>query len=128
MNYQQLRISITNSAASTIGTSARLTYGSWMTVQDLLYGLMLPSGNDAALALAQAFGLLLEYQERHRKDRQKLGELAQAHSIDMAIYERDKPLDRLVKLFVAEMNAVVEGLGLADTFLTNPHGLSDPDN
>ena len=30
-----------------------------MSVWDLLHGLMLPSGNDAAVALAETFGLML---------------------------------------------------------------------
>ena len=34
------------------GTSARLKIGQIYTVDQLLYGLMLPSGNDASLALA----------------------------------------------------------------------------
>jgi D-alanyl-D-alanine carboxypeptidase len=35
-----------------IGTSARLQTGDSLTINDLLYGLLLPSGNDAAMALA----------------------------------------------------------------------------
>jgi D-alanyl-D-alanine carboxypeptidase len=35
------------------GTSAGLTYSDILTVYDLLHGLMLPSGNDAAIALAE---------------------------------------------------------------------------
>ncbi len=34
------------------GTSADLFFGEKYTLENLLYGLMLPSGNDAALALA----------------------------------------------------------------------------
>jgi D-alanyl-D-alanine carboxypeptidase (penicillin-binding protein 5/6) len=67
LNYQTVRISVTQQAAATIGTSARLTAGTWMTILDLLYGLMLPSGNDAALLLAQTFGLLLQYADKHKK-------------------------------------------------------------
>jgi len=37
------------------GTSACLKCGDVLTVEDLLYGLMLPSGNDAAFALAVIF-------------------------------------------------------------------------
>lgn len=42
-------------AASMIGTSANLCKGDIVTVYDLLCGLMLPSGNDAATVLAQGF-------------------------------------------------------------------------
>ena len=33
--------------------------GDILTLKDLLYGLMLPSGNDAAIALSKHFGELL---------------------------------------------------------------------
>lgn len=39
-----------------IGTSARLKYGDVLSIWDLLHGLMLPSGNDAAFSLAESFG------------------------------------------------------------------------
>lgn len=44
------RVSVNASIVS--GTSAELDPKEWVTVEDLLYGLMLPSGNDAAMALA----------------------------------------------------------------------------
>lgn len=34
------------------GTTAELEVGDMLTIEDLLYGLMLPSGNDAATVLA----------------------------------------------------------------------------
>jgi D-alanyl-D-alanine carboxypeptidase len=43
------------------GTSANLRGGDRFLVLDLLYGLLLPSGNDAALALAQYFGKFLSF-------------------------------------------------------------------
>ncbi len=42
-------------AAQTSGTSANLKAGEKVTVRDLLHGLMLPSGNDAARAFAEHF-------------------------------------------------------------------------
>jgi D-alanyl-D-alanine carboxypeptidase len=47
-------------AASMIGTSACLLPGQRLTIIDLLYGLMLPSGNDAAMCLAENFSTLLK--------------------------------------------------------------------
>ena len=41
------------------GTSADLVAGDKLTILQLLYGLMLPSGNDAAVCLAQFFGNLI---------------------------------------------------------------------
>ena len=43
---------VTREAARTIGTSAELRIGDQIRLGDLLYGLMLPSGNDAAMAIA----------------------------------------------------------------------------
>lgn len=43
------------------GTSANLRDGDKLLVIDLLFGLLLPSGNDAALALAQYFGKFLSF-------------------------------------------------------------------
>lgn len=46
------------------GTSAELEPKEWLTIEDLLYGLMLPSGNDAAMVLAENFGAFLYYDEQ----------------------------------------------------------------
>lgn len=43
------------------GTSANLKIGDELLAIDLLYGLLLPSGNDAGVALAQYFGKFLSY-------------------------------------------------------------------
>lgn len=42
-----------------IGTTANLKENTWISIEDLLYGTMLPSGNDAAYTLAEYFGYLL---------------------------------------------------------------------
>jgi D-alanyl-D-alanine carboxypeptidase len=42
-----------------LGTSARLCYSDVCTVYDLLHGLMLPSGNDAAIALGEWGGKII---------------------------------------------------------------------
>ena len=42
-----------------IGTSATLRHNDKILLKDIFYGLMLPSGNDAAWALAEFFGLQL---------------------------------------------------------------------
>lgn len=43
------------------GTSANLRRGDRLLIIDLLYGMLLPSGNDAALALAQYLGKFLSF-------------------------------------------------------------------
>jgi len=49
-------ITVSAIASDIRGTSAHLETGDTLSIDQLLYGLMLPSGNDAAFALAQYFG------------------------------------------------------------------------
>ena len=49
-------VKVSKNASNVTGTSAGLVEGDCITVRDLLYGLMLPSGNDAAWALAEYCG------------------------------------------------------------------------
>jgi len=52
INPKKCYFRVTLSAATTRGTTANLENGEWITIEDLLHGLMLPSGNDAATVLA----------------------------------------------------------------------------
>src|SRR2546422_526539 len=45
-----------NEVAQHDGSSAKLHLGDQLTLKDLLYALMLPSGDDAAIAIADAVG------------------------------------------------------------------------
>lgn len=74
---------------------AQLVAGDTLTVRDLLVGLLVPSGNDAALALARQVG----------------SDLPGAGDAD--------PVGR----FVAEMNRLVADRGLQDTHFSNPSGI-----
>lgn len=78
-------------------SSAFLALDSRLTVEDLVRGLLLPSGNDAALVLAAAAG------------RELAG--------DRKITAREA-----VALFVEEMNRAAEALGMDGTHFENPHG------
>lgn len=49
-------IKVSSSAAGVEGSSMYLEAGETMTLKELLYGLMLSSGNDAAVAIAEYFG------------------------------------------------------------------------
>lgn len=49
-------VEVSPMAAETQGTTAELAPGDQLSVWDMLHGLMLPSGNDAAMALAEHFG------------------------------------------------------------------------
>lgn len=69
-------IEISCEASNVIGTSADLQEGDTLTINQLLYGLMLPSGNDAAHCLAEYFGAILkkDAEEREEKDKKEEAE------------------------------------------------------
>lgn len=52
MLYKDLMVRVSSTASALNGTSAKLTAGVFVKLYDLLYGAMLPSGNDAAFFLA----------------------------------------------------------------------------
>jgi D-alanyl-D-alanine carboxypeptidase (penicillin-binding protein 5/6) len=87
---------VSEQAAATPGSGARLRAGERAAVRDMLFGLLLPSGNDAATALAEHFGARL----REEKD-------------------PAAPLGA----FVAAMNRQARTLHLAEMRYFDPHGL-----
>jgi D-alanyl-D-alanine carboxypeptidase len=52
MDSSKSIVTITDVASEIDGTTANLSEGDELTVHDLLFGLLLPSGNDAAFAIA----------------------------------------------------------------------------
>lgn len=57
---------VSEAASNVIGTRADLIEGDTLTVRQLLYGLMLPSGNDAAHCLGEYFGGLLKKEQEEQ--------------------------------------------------------------
>lgn len=89
-------VTFSQNADFTAGSAAELKEGERVSARELLYGLMLPSGNDASVAFAEHFG----------------GRLPGA--------EGEAPYDR----FVAAMNREAKALGMNETGYRNPHGLT----
>jgi hypothetical protein len=56
---QNILIKIPKSLTKVTGTKANLKSGDTLTLEQLYYGMMLPSGNDAALVIADYFGKIL---------------------------------------------------------------------
>lgn len=81
---------------------AKLQAGDELTVSQLIAGMMLPSGNDAAQTIAVAVG-------------RKLG------GSNLPYYEA-------VDVFVAEMNRQAEILGMTGSHFANPDGFHDNDH
>ncbi len=95
-------VTFSKRADETPGSTSGVRAGERLPARELLYGLLLPSGNDASVALAEHYG----------------GRLPGADGPGAG----GDPLAR----FVAEMNRAAAGLGLAETHYANPHGLPAP--
>lgn len=102
-------VEISYSAESRLGTTAWLEPGDKLCMYDLLFGLMLPSGNDAAVAISIAIGeLLLEEKRLASKD----------------IKTGSKPLNSRTA-FLAQMHQECKNLGLKSSQFQNSHGLAN---
>jgi D-alanyl-D-alanine carboxypeptidase (penicillin-binding protein 5/6) len=95
-------VTFTERSDNTVGSTSAIRAGESAPVREVLYGLLLPSGNDASVALAEQFG-------RRFADESQM---------------KDDPLP----LFVAQMNKVAGELGMSKTHFTNPHGLTDKEH
>jgi D-alanyl-D-alanine carboxypeptidase (penicillin-binding protein 5/6) len=98
-NAAKETVTFSERADRTPGSTANVRAGERLPVRELLYGLLLPSGNDAAVALAEHFG----------------GRLAPPADVP----DEADPLTR----FVAEMNRMAAELGLRAAHFLNPNGL-----
>jgi D-alanyl-D-alanine carboxypeptidase (penicillin-binding protein 5/6) len=88
-------------ADKTPGSSSRIRAGESLPAGELLYALLLPSGNDAAIALAEHFGRrLLSATDANQKT---------------------TPLSR----FITEMNRAANDHKMHNTHFKNPHGLTE---
>ena len=88
------KITVSNAAAAVGNSTAGLLEGDEFTVEQALRGLMIPSGNDAAIALAEHVGKKL-----------------------------DPKTKDAVATFVKAMNERAKKLGCTGTLFENPHGL-----
>ena len=92
-------VTVSPAADQTTGSTADIRAGEEYPVGELLYGLLLPSGNDASVALAEHVG----------------GRLLDGETSDTnAGYLR----------FIDAMNENAEALGLTESHYENPHGLT----
>ncbi|TNV77075.1 hypothetical protein FGO68_gene8001 [Halteria grandinella] len=149
LNSKKTLLQVSKNAASIGGTSAKLKSGDVLSVYDLLHGLMLPSGNDAATCLAEHFGqYLFEVATRHKNNKQQQQQNNQqqqqtaannpsnpqpaAANPDQAAAQADNQRrmapDQPIKYFIQEMNRYARALGLESTNYANPHGLSHKNN
>ncbi|WP_165060140.1 MULTISPECIES: D-alanyl-D-alanine carboxypeptidase family protein [unclassified Adlercreutzia] len=90
------KVTVTQDAGSVGESSARLLVGDVLSLENALKALMIPSGNDAALAISESLG----------------------KSILGAKSDEDGNA-----AFVKKMNEMAQSIGCTDTVFENPHGL-----
>lgn len=88
------KITVSNAAAAVGNSTAGLLEGDELTVEQALRGLMIPSGNDAAIALAEHVGKKIDPETKDAE-----------------------------ATFVKAMNERAKKLGCTGTLFENPHGL-----
>ncbi len=88
-------VTFSEQADGTSGSTADVKAGEKLTVGELLYGLLLPSGNDASVAIAEHFGKRLTPDAKSSYDG-----------------------------FIAAMNRKAAEIGMKSTHFANPHGLT----
>ena len=66
LDLHKTLFTVSENAATTPGTSALLRTGQKVKIYDLLHALMLPSGNDAAMTLAESLGEYLINQKKSK--------------------------------------------------------------
>lgn len=105
-------VDVSEYAASIGESSAMLKAGDKLSLKDAIVGLMIPSGNDAATAIAECAGKrILE------------GVRAKDLKGDAIEYEIAQSNASAYDAFVCAMNSTAKHLGCTDTLFTNPHGL-----
>lgn len=107
-------VTVSRTAASVGESSANLQAGDVLTMENALKGLMIPSGNDAAIAIAETIGP--DFQAEAKRTGNTL------HRADGSAIDSDDPASAL-DAFVAKMNEKAAELGCQNTVFENPHGL-----
>lgn len=100
-------ITFSQRADDTGGSTAGVRVGESLSAGELMFGLMLPSGNDASVAYAQHFGDQVELLDKAFPDTEWTGETS---------YGR----------FIQAMNLLAQRIGMQNSKFVNPHGLTAP--
>ncbi len=107
-----LQITVSSRAATVGESSAGLWAGDTLSLADALKALMIPSGNDAACAIAECVGAHM------------IGE--EVPEVSLALGDSEEATakrDRAQAAFVKKMNDKAAEIGCTDTVFENPHGL-----
>lgn len=120
INPDTEQISIPREATCLPGTTADLEFKDILSITDLFYALMLPSGNDAGYTLAKHFGNILISNKLEKNSDAEKTTLIDKNSY----YTNSKPM----VAFIKEMNYYAQKLGMSNTMYDSPHGLANPLN
>ncbi|MEM7559001.1 MAG: serine hydrolase [Planctomycetota bacterium] len=101
-------VTFSKRADNTLGSTSGVRAGEQLPVSELLYGLLLPSGNDASVALAEHFGFRLAELDPEKE------------------YTRNAAT--AYELFIAAMNRRAKELGMNNSHFENTHGLTHPEH
>ena len=93
-------VTFSERADNTSGSTSAVKAGEQLPVGELLYGLMLPSGNDASVALAEHFG-------------KRLADKVEGNGGPVDPYDG----------FIQAMNRTAKEIGMNSTHFNNPNGL-----
>ena len=93
-------VTFSERADNTSGSTSAVKAGEQLPVGELLYGLLLPSGNDASVALAEHFG-------------ERLADKVEGNGEPVAPYDG----------FIQAMNRAAKEIDMKSTRFNNPHGL-----
>jgi len=136
-NMKNMYLRTSKKAAFMGGTSAYLQTDNRLSIYDCLCGLMLPSGNDAAILLATEFGRFLFLTgDKNKRDllplvsnKGKIGiyqndSKSTEEAIQMSFMFPNKGHEDYIKSFLLEMNRQCTRLRLKNCRFMNPHGMS----
>ena len=132
-NPKNVYLRVSKKAAFMVGTTAFLRQDQRLSIYDCLHALLLPSGNDAAIVLATAFGKWLYF--TNERNLSKKNQNNDGHEADIAsAFSAEIPVnfeyghDEYILAFVQEMNRQARKLKLDKANFSNPHGLSEKAN
>lgn len=107
----RIRYAVKKTSILVGGTTANLGEGQVCNLLELLYGMMLPSGNDAAIALSEAIGLLSFIKNRNKQ--------VDPYSPDWYVPYASKNYSYI---FIGLMNEKCQRVGTLDSRMFNSHG------
>ena len=113
------KVEVSKASSSKKGTSAQLKEGDVLKLHDLFFGLMLPSGNDAAWALAEFFGSLVSPLDPVKAFIKEMNQFAKDHKLLLTSFGNPHGLCQKRNLSTASDVCKIAQLALEDPDFLN---------